>query len=122
MGVQKSGWQSAGAGQIEDLANIWTFSGDAPTAFCSRSPSAAQTQFGGMNQIISGPVTGPIFSNGGAITVTKTRKHHRRPGRRRRRHLLDHEADEPRSDQSAPQAPRARRAAWAYRTSRRSPR
>jgi hypothetical protein len=31
-----------------------------------------QAQFGGMNQIISSPVTGPIKSNGGAITVTST--------------------------------------------------
>ena len=60
MGVQNSGWQSAGARQVEDLSNIWTFSGGAPISRASllatASPSAAQAQFGGMNQIISGPV------------------------------------------------------------------
>jgi hypothetical protein len=34
------------------------------------SPAAAQAEFGGKNRIISGPVSGPISSNGGAITVT----------------------------------------------------
>ena len=76
MGMQKSGWRSAGARQVEDLSNIWTFSGGAPISRASllatASPSAAQAQFGGMNQIISGPVAGPILSNGGAITVTST--------------------------------------------------
>jgi hypothetical protein len=36
------------------------------------SPAAAQAQFGGKNRIISGPVVGPILSNGGAITITVT--------------------------------------------------
>ena len=76
MGMQNSGWRSAGARLVEDLSNIWTFSGGAPISRASllatASPSAAQAQFGGMNQIISGPVAGPIDSNGGAITVTST--------------------------------------------------
>src|SRR5271166_3699635 len=76
MGVQNSGWQSAGARVVDDLSDIWTFSGGAPISRASllatASPSAAQAQFGGMNQIISGPVAGPILSDGGAITVTKT--------------------------------------------------
>ena len=76
MGMQKSGWRSAGARLVEDLSNIGTFSGDAPISRASllatASPSAAQAQFGGMNRIISGPVAGPILSNGGAITVTST--------------------------------------------------
>jgi hypothetical protein len=76
MGMQNSGWQSAGAGQVEDLSDIWTFGGGAPISRASllatASPSAAQAQFGGMNQIISGPRVGPIKSNGGAITVTST--------------------------------------------------
>jgi hypothetical protein len=76
MGMQKSGWRSAGARQIEDPSNIWTFSGGAPISRASllatASPSAAQAQFGGMIQIISGPRVGPVVSNGGAITVTKT--------------------------------------------------
>jgi hypothetical protein len=61
---------------VVDLSNIWTFSGGAPISRASllatASPSAAQAQFGGMNQIISRPVVGPIKSNGGAITVTGT--------------------------------------------------
>ncbi len=75
MGMQKSGWQSVGA-RLEDLSSIWPFSGGAPISRASllaaASPSAAQAQFGGKNQIISGPVVGPIKSNGGAIAVTKT--------------------------------------------------
>ncbi len=75
MGMQNNSRQSAGA-RLEDLSNIWPFSAGAPISRASllatASPSAAQAQFGGMNQIISGPVTGPIDSNGGAITVTST--------------------------------------------------
>ena len=78
MGMQNNGWQSAGA-RLEDLSNIWTFSGGAPISRASllatASPSAAQAQFGGMNQIIFGPVAGPIKSDGGAITVTSTGSH-----------------------------------------------
>ena len=75
MGMQNSGWRSAGA-RLEDLSNISTFSGGAPISRASllatASPSAAQAQFGGKNRIISGPVAGPVDSNGGAITVTST--------------------------------------------------
>ena len=74
--MQHNGWRSAGARQVEDLSDIWTFSGGAQISRASllatASPSAAQAQFGGMNRIISGPVAGPIFSDGGAITVTKS--------------------------------------------------
>ena len=74
MGMQNNGWQSVGA-RLEDLSNIWPFSVGAPISRASllatASPSAAQA-FGGTNQIISGPVVGPIDSNGGAITVTGT--------------------------------------------------
>jgi len=76
MGMQKSGWRSAGARQVEDLSDIWTFGGGAriwrASLLATASPCAAQAQFGGKNQIISGPVAGPIKSNGGAITVTST--------------------------------------------------
>jgi hypothetical protein len=76
MGVRTSDWQSAGAGQVEDLSDILTFGGGAPISrdflLATASPSAAQARFGGLNQIISGPVMGPIKSNGGAITVTGT--------------------------------------------------
>ena len=75
MGMQNSGWQSAGA-RLEDLSDILTFSGGAPISRASllatASPSAVQAQFGGTNQIISTPTTGPVLSNGGAITVTTT--------------------------------------------------
>ncbi len=75
MGMQNSGWQSAGA-RLEDLSNIWPLSGGAPISRASllgtASPSAAQAQFGGTSQIISGSVVGPVLSNGGAITVTTT--------------------------------------------------
>ena len=77
MGMQNRGWRSAGARLVEDLSNIWTFSGGAPISrdflLATASPSATQAQFGGTNrQIISGPVAGAIKSNGGAITVTST--------------------------------------------------
>ena len=76
MGMQKSGWRSARARLVEDLSNIWTLSGGArisrASLLATASPSAAQAQFGGMNRIISGPVAGPVHSNGGAITVTST--------------------------------------------------
>jgi hypothetical protein len=76
MGMQKSSWRSAGARQVEDLSNIGTFSGGAriwrASLLATASPSAAQAQFGGTNQIISTPTTGPVLSNGGAITVTTT--------------------------------------------------
>ncbi len=35
MGMQNGGWQSAGARQVEDLSNIWTFSGGAPISRAS---------------------------------------------------------------------------------------
>ena len=48
MGMQKSGWQSAGALQVDDLSNIWTFSGGArisrASLLATASPSAAQAQ------------------------------------------------------------------------------
>ena len=48
MGMQNSGWQSAGA-RLEDLSNIWPFSEGAPISRASllatASPSAAQAQF-----------------------------------------------------------------------------
>ncbi len=76
MGMQNSGWRSAGARLVEDPSDIWTFSGGAPISRASllatASPSAVQTHFGGINRIISGPVAGPVVSNGGAITVTST--------------------------------------------------
>ncbi len=74
MGMQNSGWQSAGA-RLEDLSNISIFSGGAPISRASllaTASSAAQAQFGGTSQIISGSVVGPVLSNGGAITVTTT--------------------------------------------------
>ncbi len=73
MGMQNSGWQGAGA-RLEDLSNISTFSGGAgiwrASLLATASPSAAQAQLGAMNQTISGP-SGPILSDGGAITVTE---------------------------------------------------
>ena len=109
MGMQNSGWRSAGARQVEDLSNIWTFSGGAPISRASllatASPSAAQAQFGGMNQIISGPVAGPIDSNGGAITVTSTGIISGGPDGVDAVTSLDHEADEPAERSTAPQAP-----------------
>jgi hypothetical protein len=45
MGVQTSDWQSTGAGQVEDLSDILTFSGRAPilraSLLANASPSAA---------------------------------------------------------------------------------
>ena len=75
MGMQNSGWRSVGA-RLEDLSDIWTFSGGARISraalLATASPSAAQAQLGGTNLIISTPTTGPVLSNGGAITVTST--------------------------------------------------
>ena len=52
MDMQKSGWRSSRARLVENLSNIWTFSGGAPISRASllatASPSAAQAQFGGM--------------------------------------------------------------------------
>ncbi len=35
MGMMKSGWRSAGARQVEDPSNIWTFGGAAPMSRAS---------------------------------------------------------------------------------------
>ena len=124
MGMQNSGWQSAGARQVEDLSDIWTFSGGAPISRASLlatvSPSAAQAQFGGMNRIISGPVAGPILSNGGAITVTSTGIIAGGPDGVDAVTYSITKLTNRGAINGAAGAGGVRRAAWAYRTARRS--
>ena len=107
MGMQNSGWQSAGA-RLEDLSNIWTFSGGAPDfarfaarhRFAERGASSVRRDEPDHLR----PGVGPILSNGGAITVTKSgsitqpERRHRPRGRRCHR-LLHDGADQPRRDQ-----------------------
>ena len=100
MGMQNNGGRARALAR-RSLSNISPFCGGTPISRASllatASLSAAQAQFGGMNRITSGPVTGPIFSNGRAITVTVPGAS---PAIRTSLspHLLDHETDEPRGD------------------------
>src|SRR5271163_4069211 len=81
-GVRRGG---ARARQVEDLFNVSTFSGGTRISRASllagaslvalgalAAPDRALAACSGSNQTISTPTTGPVVSNGGAITVTKT--------------------------------------------------
>ena len=82
MGVKKSG-RRARARQVDGLSNISTFSGGARISRASllagaslvalaalAAPDRALAQCSGSRQTISTPTTGPVLSDGGAITVT----------------------------------------------------
>ena len=81
MGVKKSGRRSACARQVERLSNISTFSGGARISRAAllagaslvaigalAAPDRALAACSGLDQIISTSRTGPVLSNGGAIT------------------------------------------------------
>ena len=83
MGGQKSGRRSARARQVEGLSNISTFSGGARISRASllagaslvalgalAAPDRALAECSGLDQTISTSRTGPVFSDGGSITIT----------------------------------------------------
>jgi hypothetical protein len=83
MGVQKSGRQSARSRQVEGPSNISALSGGARISRASllagaslvalgalAAPDRALAACSGHNQTISTSRTGPVLSDGGAITVT----------------------------------------------------
>ncbi len=85
MGGQKSGRRSARSRQVEGLSNTSTFSGGARISRASllagaslvaigalAAPDRALAACSGLDQIISTSKMGPVFSDGGAITVTGT--------------------------------------------------
>ncbi len=85
MGGQKSGRRSARARQGEGLSDISTFSGGARISRASllagaslvalgalAAPDRALAQCSGLDQIISTSRMGPVYSDGGSITITGT--------------------------------------------------